>query len=67
MAEAKNQLTNNDLENTTQKRWCLFDGPEHHFQQYFSYIVAVSFIGEGNRMTRRKPPEYRKSLTNFIT
>ena len=22
---------------------------ERHFQQYFSYIVAVSFIGEGNR------------------
>jgi len=27
-----------------------------HFQQYFSYIVAVSFIGGGNRRTRRKPP-----------
>jgi hypothetical protein len=23
---------------------CLFDGVERHFQQYFSYIVAVSFI-----------------------
>ena len=23
----------------------LFDGVECHFQQYFSYIVAVSFIG----------------------
>ena len=22
---------------------------KHHFQQYFSYIVAVSFIGGGNR------------------
>jgi len=29
-------------------------GVECHFQQYFSYIVAVSFIGEGNRSTRRK-------------
>jgi len=29
--------------------------------------VAVSFIGGGNRSTRRKPPTYRKSLTNFIT
>ena len=38
-----------------------------HFQQYFSYIMAVSFIGGGNRRTRRKPPTYRKSLTNFIT
>jgi hypothetical protein len=27
-----------------------------HFQQYFSYIVAVSFIGGGNRNTQRKPP-----------
>jgi hypothetical protein len=35
-----------------------------HFQQYFSYIVAVSFIDGGNW---RKPPTCRKSLTNFIT
>jgi hypothetical protein len=26
--------------------------------QYFSYIVAVSFIGGGNRRTRRKPPTW---------
>jgi hypothetical protein len=32
-----------------------------HFQQYFSYIVAVSFGGG------EKPPTFRKSLTNFIT
>jgi hypothetical protein len=32
--------------------------------QYFSYIVAVSFIGGGKR---RKPLTCRKSLTNFIT
>jgi hypothetical protein len=38
-----------------------------HFQQYFSYIVAVSFIGGGNRSTRRNPPTCHKSLTNFIT
>ena len=47
-----------------------------HFQQYFSYIVTVSFIGEGNRsirvrirasVTRRKPPTRRKSLTHYIT
>jgi hypothetical protein len=25
----------------------LFDGVYCHFQQYFSYIVAVSFIGGG--------------------
>jgi hypothetical protein len=30
-------------------------GVERHFQQYFSYILAVSFIGGGNRSTRRKP------------
>ena len=35
---------------------------ERHFKQYFSYIVAVSFIG-GNRRT---PPTCRKSLLNFI-
>ena len=35
--------------------------------QYFSYIVAVRFIGGGNRSTLRKPLTCRKSLTNFIT
>jgi len=38
-----------------------------HFQQYFSYIVAVSFIGGGNRSTRRKPSTCRKSQTNLFT
>ena len=28
-------------------------GVERHFQQYFSYIVMVSFIGWGNRSTQR--------------
>jgi len=37
-----------------------------HFQQYFSYIVEVSFIGGGNRSIRRKPPTCRKSRKNFI-
>ena len=27
------------------------------FQQYFSYIVVVSFISGGNQSTRRKPPK----------
>jgi hypothetical protein len=36
------------------------------FQQYFSYIVVVSFIGGEKRSTQRKPPTCRKSLTNFI-
>jgi hypothetical protein len=37
-----------------------------HFQQYFSYIVAVSFIDGGNGRTRKKASTCRKSLTNFI-
>jgi len=37
----------------------------NNFQQYFSYIVAVSFIGGGYRSIRRKPPTCHKSLTNF--
>ena len=32
----------------------------------FSYIVAVSFIGGGNRSIRRKPSTCSKSLSNFI-
>jgi hypothetical protein len=32
-----------------------------YFQQYFSYIMAVSFICGGNRSTWRKPPTCRKS------
>ena len=37
------------------------------FQQYFSYIVAVSFICGWNRRARRKPLTCRKSLTKLIT
>ena len=36
-------------------------------QKYFSYIMAVSFIGGGNLSTRRKPQILHKLLTNFIT
>ena len=35
--------------------------------RYFSYILAVSCIGGGNRSTRRKPPTCRKSLIKLIT
>jgi hypothetical protein len=42
-------------------------GIQHHFQQYFSYIVAVSFIDGGNWNAWRKPLTCCKSLTNFIT
>ena len=34
-------------------------GAECHFQQYFSYIVAISFIGGRNRSTQRKPMTYQ--------
>jgi hypothetical protein len=29
-------------------------GVHPHFQKYFSYMVAVSLIGRGNRNTQRK-------------
>ena len=32
------------------------------YQRYPSYIAHVTFIGAGNRSTRRKPLTYRKSL-----
>ena len=59
----------NRIKNGTivQKKVCLFGGVQRHFQQYFSYIVVVSFISGGNPSTQRKPLICRKSLTNFIT
>jgi hypothetical protein len=42
-------------------------GVERHFQKYFSYIVAISFIGGGNQTTGRKQLTFHKSLTNFVT
>ena len=39
--------------------WCLAP-----LEQYFSYIVPVSFIGGGNRSTQKKPPTFGKLLTN---
>jgi hypothetical protein len=41
-------------------------GVHRHFQQYFSYIVVVSYISGGNRIIRKKTPTYRRKLTNFI-
>ena len=35
-----------------------------HFQQYFRYIVAVSFIGGGNLSTRRKTPILSQVIDN---
>jgi hypothetical protein len=37
------------------------------FQQYFSYIVVVSFISGGNQSTRRKPPTCCKSLKKTLS
>jgi hypothetical protein len=37
-------------------RFGLVHGVECHFQQYFSYIVVIRFIGGGNQSTQRKPP-----------
>ena len=37
-----------------------------HIQQYFSYIATASFIGRGNRRTRRKPPTCCNSLTDKL-
>jgi hypothetical protein len=31
-----------------------------------SYIVAVRFIGGGNRSTRRKPPTCRKRIPSVL-
>jgi hypothetical protein len=36
-------------------RFGLVYGIERHFQQYFSHIVEVSFIGGGDPSTQRKP------------
>ena len=33
-------------------------GVYRHFQQYVSYIVEVSFIGQGNWSNLRKPPDF---------
>jgi hypothetical protein len=38
------------------KEGSLVYGVLHYFQQYFSYVVAVRFIGGGNPSTCRKPP-----------
>ena len=38
-----------------------------HFQQYFSYIVAVSCIGGGNRRTWGKTTDLSQVTDKFIT
>ena len=51
----------NSLSNASVIPWRSVLLVEEQFEQYFSYIVEVSFIGGRNQSTRRKPP------TNFIT
>jgi len=46
---------------------CWFYDIQRHFQQYFSYVMAVSFIEGGNQGTLRKSSICHKSLTNLIT
>ena len=36
------------------------------FQQYFSYVVAVSFIGGGNRSSQRKPLTNLSQVTDIF-
>jgi hypothetical protein len=43
-------------------RWRLFD----LVQQYFSFIVEVSFIGGGNQNTWRKPPTFTNIKLNYL-
>ena len=50
-------------------RYAICSGTTSDFymnSQYFSYIVAISFIGGRHRRTRRKPPTCRNLLTNKI-
>ena len=44
-----------------------FYGAYRHFQRYYCYIVAASFIDGGRRSIGRNSPTCSKSLTNFIT
>jgi hypothetical protein len=43
--------------------WCF----NATFNQYFSYIMATSFIGGGSRSFRREPPTMGKQPVNCIT
>ena len=40
---------------------------KRHFQQYFSYTEAISFIGGGNRRIRRKPLALIEVRTHSIS
>jgi hypothetical protein len=40
---------------------------QRHFQQYFSYIMAISFSGGRIWSTRRKPSNMCRQLVDFLT
>ena len=42
-------------------------GVKRHFQQYFSYIVEVSFIDGGNRSTRTAGENHRPAASHWQT
>ena len=48
-------LEEEEMAKTLGKWFGFVFGVSPYFQQYFSYMVAVSFIGGGNWSTRRKP------------
>jgi hypothetical protein len=57
----------NDVRNINILKFKKTSGADkRHFQQYFSHIVAVSFIDIGNRSIHRNPLTYHKSLANCI-
>jgi hypothetical protein len=49
---------------TTNALFCCLDVALHHSQQYYSYIVEVSFI-EGNRKTQRKSTDLSQITDKF--
>ena len=44
----------------------LGDGVQRHFQQYFSHILAISFIGGGNRRKRRPAESHWLILSHNV-
>jgi hypothetical protein len=46
---------------------CSFDGFKRYFQQYFGYIVAVSFIGGGNAEVPEKTTDLSQVTDKLFT
>jgi hypothetical protein len=57
------QVSNSEIKRGKRFEFMVFNAT---FNNISDYIVAVSFIGEGNRTNLRKPLTCSKSLTNFI-